>query len=131
MLPHDYVVTSAVTSATNDSAEVEFRLDPDWLYFKGHFLASPLLPGVTQLDFACNFFRLLFKTEPEVASIPCMKFLRPQLPGDTVRLSLKFERKSGRLDFVYYLLSPEGPDTEALYADVSVVTASKGCLKLH
>lgn len=125
MLPHDYVVTAAAA----DSAEVEFTLDPDWLYFRGHFPSRPLLPGVAQLDFACNFFRLLFKMEPQFTAIPRMKFLKPLLPGDGVRLCLKFDCSSGRLDFVYYLKSRDGQSTGAFAA--SPVPASKGCLKLH
>ena len=46
MTPHEI----ARTRLTSHSWELHLRLDPALFWFKGHFAAQPLLPGVTQLD---------------------------------------------------------------------------------
>lgn len=35
--------------------EITFYLDPDLLWFKGHFAVQPLLPGVAQLDWVMHY----------------------------------------------------------------------------
>ncbi len=69
--------------------EITFYLDPDLLWFKGHFAVQPLLPGVAQLDWVMHYAAALasgyrFHSIQNVSSPPrCCRRTRSRcsLPG--------------------------------------------------
>ncbi|HEY0211619.1 AMP-binding protein [Acerihabitans sp.] len=94
-------------------AELLLLLDPALFWFRGHFPAQPILPGVAQMDWAMHYFRELLALhlpegdEPASAArfsgIENMKFQRPVKPGQTLRLHLEWQAPRRLLLFRYTL----------------------------
>ena len=68
--------------------EITLYLDPDLLWFKGHFAVQPLLPGVAQLDWVMHYATTLMAPGYRFHSIQNVKFAAPLLPDNTVTLIL-------------------------------------------
>lgn len=75
-------------SAEADRLTVMLKLTPDLFWFKGHFPAQNILPGVVQLDWVKDFAERILG-DCFVAAVPQMKFTTPMMPGDKVRLTVK------------------------------------------
>lgn len=106
MLPAEY----SVKRVSDSEAQVEFRLDPGMVYFKGHFPGRPVLPGVAQLGLACGLCEEIFKTAVPFREVPQAKFLKPMQPSDEIVLALSYDRSSGQADFAYYIKAAQAPD---------------------
>ncbi len=61
--------------------EITFYLDPDLLWFKGHFAVQPLLPGVAQLDWVMHYAAALAPGY-RFHSIQNVKFAAPLVAGE-------------------------------------------------
>lgn len=107
MLPPDF----SVLERTPQQARVALVLAEDLPYFRGHFPARTLLPGVAQLDFAIALCDAVFASGTAFTGISRVKFLRPMLPGDALILDLGYQGGAGRLDFVYYIEARQGAAT--------------------
>ena len=83
-----------------DVLSMDLTFIPDAVYFDGHFRKFKILPGVVQLDFAERCVRRVWKERPFSGELSRLKFQRPVLPKETVRLEI---RKSGvkRYDFSF------------------------------
>jgi len=68
----------------------EFRFDPGFPGFSGHFPGFPILPGVVQVECARVAAERLWGRAFSPAGVENAKFLAPVLPGDRLlaRLSL-------------------------------------------
>lgn len=75
-------------SVEADRLTVILELTSDLFWFKGHFPAQNILPGVGQLDWVKEFAGKILG-ECSVAAVPQMKFTTPMVPGDKVRLTVK------------------------------------------
>lgn len=75
-------------------------------YFDGHFSSAPILPGVTQIEWAIRFGRELFPLPPHFLRMEAIKFQHIIQPGGTVRLELVFNPERDNLSFK--LLSASG-----------------------
>lgn len=75
-------------------------LDPDLLWFKGHFAVQPLLPGVAQLDWVMHYAAALAPGY-RFHSIQNVKFAAPLLPENTVTLLLAWQPEREMLTFSY------------------------------
>lgn len=82
-------------------ATFHFSLDPNLLYFQGHFPKLPILPAVAQLKLLMD---CVHELEPQLQFVgaPAMKFTNVLRPHDQVRLELK--RVGTKLSFTYYVL---------------------------
>ncbi len=58
--------------------------------FKGHFPDSPIFPGVLLIALARNFVEkhLLLTDSPQILKAKKIKFLKPVLPGDNLKLEV-------------------------------------------
>ena len=85
-------------------ATFHFSLDPNLIYFQGHFPQHPILPAVAQLKLLMDCIHVL---EPQLQFIgaPAMKFTHVLRPHDQVRLELK--RGGSMLSFTYYVLQAQ------------------------
>ncbi|RUO72015.1 hydroxymyristoyl-ACP dehydratase [Pseudidiomarina sediminum] len=72
--------------------QIDFTLAPDSVYFQGHFPEAPLLPGVTQLDWAAQIAADHWHTPRSVSTIEVLKFNDMLLPRADVTLRLEFKR---------------------------------------
>src|SRR5262247_1681635 len=77
------------------TATMEFRFDADDPTFAGHFPSRPLLPGVFQLEMARAAAEWALDRSLAVREVCRAKFMRPILPGEIVRLDLKWSEEGG------------------------------------
>ena len=78
-----------------DGATVqEFRFAADDPVFAGHFPGHPLLPGIFQIEMTRGLAESALGGSFVVRAVTKAKFLRPIIPGETVRVELKCTVKS-------------------------------------
>ncbi len=78
-------------ASIEESRQVEFELSTDksQIWFQGHFPGAPILPGVVQLrSLALRSAQALFADLGDLKSMTKVKFKRPIVPGDRLRVSL-------------------------------------------
>lgn len=68
-------------------------IDPEWVFFQGHFPGNPVFPGVLSIEAMAQSVDIMLMTaeryqgkEPLFASIGQAKFRRKILPGNTVEM---------------------------------------------
>lgn len=71
----------------------------DLVYFKGHFSAFPLVPGVVELQWVIEQIPLLLGGEVEIERIDNLKFQQFLRPNDTVDLFLEHDDIKKRINF--------------------------------
>lgn len=69
--------------------------------FKGHFPQFPLLPGVTQIDWAVFYAQQLLGTPTSFQGMEVIKFQEPILKNSIVMLSLSWHADKQKLYFHY------------------------------
>lgn len=82
-------------------AEIVLWLDPASFWFKGHFAAQPLLPGVAQLNWVMHYATTLLAPGFRFHSISSVKFQAPLLPENRVTLLLNWQEERQVLTFSY------------------------------
>ena len=98
-----------IVEQTIDSHDAEFLLNVprELRYFKGHFPAVGVLPGVVQIAWVIEVARNVFGLSEGVTGIQALKFQKVILPDENVRLALKYLEDSRTLRFNYR--SDRGP----------------------
>lgn len=84
-------------AGADGSAILEFCFPAGDPTFAGHFPTRPLLPGVYQLEMTRVAAEAVLKCSLTVREITKAKFLRPIVPGETVRVELKLTEKPGTI----------------------------------
>ncbi|MGG2395537.1 AMP-binding protein [Pseudomonas sp. SH1-B] len=75
----------------------------DLAHFTGHFPKTPVLPGVVQVDWAQHLARRFIpELPPRFAGMEVLKFQQLVRPGDTLKLTLRFDAERGKLYFAYH-----------------------------
>ncbi|BDU75684.1 ApeI family dehydratase [Mesoterricola sediminis] len=93
-------------------AEFAIQVEADLLGFQGHFPQEPILPGVTQLDWAVHFGRLAFPGLGAFRGVDQLKFKEPIRPGEALVLQLEHDPERGRLRFA--LRGAAGPKSSGV-----------------
>jgi 3-hydroxyacyl-[acyl-carrier-protein] dehydratase len=75
------------------NAVLTFRFAPDEPIFQGHFPGRPILPGVFQIEMARMAAEWATGRRLAIREIDKAKFVRPVLPGETIRLALRLEAR--------------------------------------
>ncbi len=73
----------------------EFNFSPEDPVFTGHFPGRPILPGVFQLEVARMAAEWILNCRLSLQEVARGKFQRPVLPGETLKLSLKWAEADG------------------------------------
>ena len=81
--------------------QLQLRLDPELVWFAGHFPGAPLLPGVAQLHLAIGYACEQWAIEERFSGLEMLKFQRPLQPGNEVTLQLSWQAESRKLQFCY------------------------------
>lgn len=81
--------------------ELELFIQPDLIYFDGHFSGAPILPGVAQLDWAVTFARHRFGLRGPFQSMAQIKFQQVIQPAMTIRLVLTYLPEKSAAEFRY------------------------------
>jgi len=92
-----------VVSHDERSAEITMSLEPELIWFKGHFPEQPVLPGIAQVHLASQWAEHLWTWRPNSANLAQLKFRQILRPGDNVRLALSRDAALERLTFAYHL----------------------------
>src|SRR5213075_1305708 len=72
----------------------EFRFASSDRIFAGHFPAQPLVPGIFQTEMTRLAAESMLASTLDIREIVRAKFLRPILPKETIRLSLKLSEEA-------------------------------------
>ncbi|MCO8167668.1 AMP-binding protein [Pseudomonas sp. 21LCFQ02] len=88
--------------AQDDGLQIELQVPPDLACFTGHFPRTPVLPGVTQVDWALEFGQRLLELPPRFAGMEVLKFQQLVRPGDRLTLTLRFDAARSKLHFAYH-----------------------------
>ena len=75
--------------------EAEFSFDPDMALFKGHFPGAPMLPGVVQIEMVRLMLERAENRPLQINHIKKIKFLKPIVPGDHIRVEIESCAKAG------------------------------------
>ncbi|CAM3837324.1 hydroxymyristoyl-ACP dehydratase [Rahnella bruchi] len=70
-------------------------------WFEGHFPSSPILPGVTQVNWVMIYAEEILGMNNAFAGMEVVKFQRPLLPEETVDLQIDWLEEKHRLVFRY------------------------------
>ncbi len=86
---------------TDHTVTIEMCVDADILDFQGHFSHFPLLPGVSQIDWALFYATQYLNTPPVFKGMEVIKFQEPILPDMQVTLTLSWDAERKKLTFKY------------------------------
>jgi acyl-CoA synthetase (AMP-forming)/AMP-acid ligase II len=86
---------------TPDEVRLNLTLLPDLLWFQGHFPGVPILPGVTQIDWAIDFAREYLGLTLPAARLFKVKFRKVMRPREAVALVLRHDAAKNHLTFEY------------------------------
>lgn len=103
--PEELIIHEKEISGTH--ASITFSVERGSIYFDGHFPEFLILPGVTQVDLAMRHAHETLGTTLAMQTITRIKFKRPILPEQAVRLELAYTKEKNKLGFSYRT-SPEG-----------------------
>lgn len=90
----------AVDTVENESI-LTLNVSGDITDFKGHFKSFPILPGVTQIDWALHYAVQELGAPGFFKGMEVIKFQEPILPEATIQLSLKWDADKSKLSFNY------------------------------
>ncbi|GAM78142.1 (3R)-hydroxymyristoyl-(ACP) dehydratase [Vibrio ishigakensis] len=82
-------------------ATLTMKVDADILDFRGHFKNFPLLPGVSQIDWALSYAVKHLSTPPIFRGMEVIKFQEPIRPNALVCLELTWDENKHKLAFKY------------------------------
>ncbi len=87
--------------ADQDSVTWTLKITADLEFFSGHFPEQPVLPGVTQLDWAIKLGCEHFGYSVNVATLEVLKFQQLMLPDTQVELTISHNPAKAKLVFAY------------------------------
>jgi len=96
-----YKATIIEQNIIENSAFLLLQIDPEIVYFDGHFDNYPILAGVTQLDWAIYYGKTLLSANSVFDGMEVIKFQQPILPNTLVLLTLRWEKEKNKLYFSY------------------------------
>ncbi|MDD5275038.1 MAG: AMP-binding protein [Methylovulum sp.] len=78
---------------------LELRIQPELVYFNGHFPEQPILPGVAQLAWAEHYGKLLFAIGQPFLTMEAIKFKKIIQPEAVITMTLEWKPDTGKLYF--------------------------------
>jgi len=102
---HDSAVISGADVLMREVGEAQIRytlyLPLNSVYFKGHFPGRPILPGITQINWAISLLQPLLVVN-EIKSLDRVKFMRPIRPDSKISLLLKLSNDDHRFSYRFF-----------------------------
>ena len=83
-------------------------------FFEGHFPEFQLLPGLVQINWACDLAQQLFHITAPFAGVKNLKFMQPIRPGST--LVLKLSQGARGVAFAFENTDPEADPHSRTFA---------------
>jgi len=107
ILPHRdpfLLLARVIDLVPGDHAVAEKDILDDDYVFRGHFPGHPVFPGVLQLEAMAQTGAVALLSEPEArgkiilfAGADRVRFRRPVVPGDVLRLETRLTERRGRI----------------------------------
>ena len=88
-----------VVERTETSATLRVELQPQLIWFQGHFVDTPIMPGIAQVHAAVLLGRAVLGFSPTGSALNRCKFKGLARPGETLSLTLTADAAKGRLTF--------------------------------
>lgn len=88
---------------SDTSLSLQLQLSADLFWFRGHFPSSPILPGVTQVNWVMDYASAFLGLDKVFYGMDVVKFQRPLLPGEIVNVQIDWLKDKHRLVFRYSL----------------------------
>ncbi|MEQ8692034.1 MAG: hypothetical protein RIC89_14520 [Pseudomonadales bacterium] len=86
--------------ACDDRAcQIVLWVDPQLIYFRGHFVDAPILPGVAQVHWAIDAATRAFNPTGRFSGIGRLKFKAPTQPHSW--LNLELQKEQNHIDFTF------------------------------
>jgi len=82
-----------------EKVKLKLRIQPELVYFDGHFPGQPILPGVTQLAWAEEYGKIFFAIEQPFITMEVIKFKKIIQPDALITMTLEWKASSGKLYF--------------------------------
>lgn len=92
--------TLTLLSQTAQQVSLQLDICADIHWFEGHFPDAPVLPGVTQLDWAVHYSRQYFPQLAQLQAVEVLKFQQMIRPGH--QLQLRLEHSAGHTTLFSY-----------------------------
>jgi 3-hydroxyacyl-[acyl-carrier-protein] dehydratase len=90
-------LVSGPVREADGTASFEWRFPRTDPVFAGHFPGQPLLPGIFQIEMTRLAAERTFGGTLQIREVIRAKFLRPIVPEETIRLSLKLSEEDSIL----------------------------------
>lgn len=97
------------------NVELSFRVQPELVYFDGHFPDQPILAGIAQLAWVEEYGKLLFSIELPFLRMEVIKFKKIIRPKDIITLKLTWNFEAGKLYFDFSSQSEAHSSGRLLY----------------
>ncbi len=81
------------------SVELSIRIQPELVYFDGHFPEQPILAGVAQLAWVEKYGQLFFGIEKPFLRMEVIKFKKIIQPKDIITVKMTWNTETGKLYF--------------------------------
>ena len=111
LLPHSYpmLLLDEVTEKSEERAVGYKNVTMNEPYFKGHFPKAPVMPGVLIMESLCQLVWVWSGHQGDVrmTGIKKLRFRRPTLPGDRLKLEVDLLERSGSTLVMKVLASVE------------------------
>ena len=108
-LPHRYpmLLVDALEERTAEGAIGYKNVTANEPYFRGHFPEAPVMPGVLVMECLCQLAWLWMEPEGHLrmTNIKKLRFRRPTLPGDRLKLQIKLLERDGNVVVVKAIAS--------------------------
>jgi acyl-coenzyme A synthetase/AMP-(fatty) acid ligase/3-hydroxymyristoyl/3-hydroxydecanoyl-(acyl carrier protein) dehydratase len=118
----------AVATRSTEEMVLTLSLRDCMQAFDGHFPELPILPGVTQVDWALRLAQRYFSIAGRFSGLRQLKFLRILRPDDDVSLTLRFLPEKKVVRFTYASSNVRYSQGDALFANpVSPSDAASPC----
>ncbi|MFC4160460.1 AMP-binding protein [Chitinimonas lacunae] len=91
--------SARLQARSEESALLDIDVAATSPFFDGHFPATPILPGVTQLEWAVLFGRELFELPADFLRLEAVKFQQVIPPGTLLQLELGWQAARTTLSF--------------------------------
>ena len=81
---------------------IELSLPPELIFFEGHFPEKAILPAVSQIYMAEKLFKQYCSLKLSFVALKRLKFRRPIVPVEPMKLELSFNAEKSLLSFRYF-----------------------------
>jgi 3-hydroxymyristoyl/3-hydroxydecanoyl-(acyl carrier protein) dehydratase len=86
---------------TTNEVTLTLKLMPELFWFKGHFPAQAILPGVAQIDLVMHYAKTKLQIDLPFKGMDVVKFQRPLFPDETIELTVSWQPENQKLSFQY------------------------------